>query len=230
MRTDSCQCGQTLFHDNTQCIRCQLPVGRCAACGEIAALIRTIDGGYRCHHDQCRAKLVLCHNYAVRNVCNWTIPVGSSAQYCDSCQLTEIIPDLSRPELCERWFQLESAKRRLLYLLELLNLPYRRSDPKAHPPLKFQFLDDSASDQPVTTGHQNGCITINLAEADAVEREKVRVAFGEPQRTVLGHFRHEIGHYYWDVFLRNRDEERFRRVFGDERNPAYAAAQQKYYQ
>lgn len=230
MRTETCQCGQTLFHDNSQCVRCQSPVGRCAVCGRIATLIRTIDDGYQCHHDDCQAKLALCDNYATRNVCNWTVPGGSGAKFCDSCQLTEVIPDLSRPELWERWFQMEAAKRRLLYSLNLLNLPYRRSDPRANPPLKFQFLDASASHQSVTTGHQNGCITINLAEADAVEREKTRVAFGEPQRTVIGHFRHEIGHYYWEVLVRGRDEERFRALFGDERTPSYEEAQKRYYQ
>lgn len=79
------------------------------------------------------------------------------------------------------------------------------------------------------TGHANGIITISLVEADDVEREKARVAFNEPQRTLLGHFRHEIGHYYWDVLVAGKAEESFRELFGDERSPTYQEAQQRYY-
>ena len=55
----------------------------------------------------------------------------------------------------------------------------------------------------VLTGHANGVITINLAEADDAERERRRQQMGELYRTLLGHFRHEIGHYYWDRLIAN---------------------------
>ncbi len=48
------------------------------------------------------------------------------------------------------------------------------------------------------TGHAGGLITLNVAEADDPERERQRKSMGEPYRTLLGHFRHEIAHYYWD--------------------------------
>ncbi|MEJ7683303.1 MAG: putative zinc-binding metallopeptidase [Segetibacter sp.] len=34
-------------------------------------------------------------------------------------------------------------------------------------------------------------------------REMARKAMDEVYRTVLGHFRHEIGHYYWDRLIDN---------------------------
>ena len=53
------------------------------------------------------------------------------------------------------------------------------------------------------TGHDDGLITINIAEADSAERERRRVELGEPYRTLLGHLRHEVGHYYWDLLVRD---------------------------
>lgn len=205
-------------------------MGWCVECRRIVTLVPTLDGDYQCHHGECQAKLVLCENYREANVCNWTVAAKQDRAYCDSCELTEVIPDLSQPQHRARWFQLEAAKRRLLYSLDLLRLPYRRSDAAADPPLRFQFLDQAAASKPVSTGHNNGCITIDFVETDDVEREKSRVAFGEPQRTLIGHFRHEIGHYYWQVLVLGREEESFRDVFGDERSPAYAEAKQQYYE
>ncbi len=230
MRSDTCQCGQTLFFDNTRCIRCESSVGWCYSCRRIVTLIPTLDGGFQCHHDECQAKLAKCYNDTTNQICNWTVPAGSEQTYCDSCQLTDVIPNLSEAEHHSQWFRLEAAKRRLLYALDLLGLPYRRSDPEANPPLRFQFLEASPTGKPVTTGHENGCITLNLDEADDVEREKARVEFQEPQRTLIGHFRHEIGHYYWDVLVAGQREESFRETFGDERSPTYAEAQKRHYE
>ena len=71
----------------------------------------------------------------------------------------------------------------------------------------------------VLTGHDNGLITLNVAEADSAEREKMRVEMGEPYRTLLGHFRHELGHYYWDRLIRD-DAPRLRAFPGDFRRRA----------
>ena len=80
----------------------------------------------------------------------------------------------------------------------------------------FEFLAD-LPDRPVLTGHEFGAITINVAEADDAERERRRLQLHEPYRTILGHFRHEIGHYYWDrFFLDEASTMAFRNVFGDE--------------
>ena len=65
------------------------------------------------------------------------------------------------------------------------------------------------------TRHLEGVITINLFEADDAEREKQRGAMDEPYRTLLGHFRHEIAHYYWDRLVRDQGSiTEFRKIFG----------------
>ena len=129
-----------------------------------------------------------------------------------------MIPDLSLPENLSRWRALEAAKRRLVYTLVQLRLPV---ETQAESPagLAVQFLADVGPGAPtVMTGHADGVITINLAEADDAERERRRQQMGELYRTLLGHFRHEIGHYYWDRLIANTPHlEEFRRIFGDER-------------
>jgi len=51
------------------------------------------------------------------------------------------------------------------------------------------------------TGHASGQVTINAAEGNSVDREQMREDMNESYRTVIGHFRHEIGHYYWDPLV-----------------------------
>jgi hypothetical protein len=97
-------------------------------------------------------------------------------------------------------------------------MPNRVEDPKVG--LAFDLMSDSfdadGSLKKVQTGHQDGGITLNAAEADNAEREIRRSSMGETYRTLVGHFRHEIGHYFWDRLVRdaNRPFE-FRAVFGD---------------
>jgi hypothetical protein len=146
---------------------------------------------------------------------------------CDYCQTTTLIPDLSVDGHREKWRKLERAKRRVLYVLDLLGLPFRQETPDGFPGVSFEFKSDTT--EAVHTGHDNGCITINLREADDVEREKARVAFQEPQRTLVGHFRHELGHYFWDRLVQGQREAEFRELFGDELNPPYATALENYY-
>jgi hypothetical protein len=96
-------------------------------------------------------------------------------------------------------------------------MPNRTDDPNRG--LTFEFLADPESGGPkVLTGHANGVITINIAEADDAERERRRTLMGEPYRTLLGHMRHESGHYFWDRFIAGSPEiDEFRSLFGDER-------------
>jgi hypothetical protein len=136
------------------------------------------------------------------------------------------------PENLRRWRRIEIAKRRLFYTLMRLELPLslRPADPQG---LAFDFLADpgepSSNGASILTGHDNGLITINIAEADDAEREKRRLDMAEPYRTLLGHFRHEIGHYYWNVLVRDTPEiDRFRLVFGDERED-YGEALKRHY-
>jgi hypothetical protein len=112
--------------------------------------------------------------------------------------LTKVIPDLTQPGNREAWYRIEVAKRRLVYTLLSLDLPMKdkRDDPEHG--LAFEFLAsaDTPHAAPVDTDHSNGVITLNVAEADDAQREQLRVQLHEPYRTLLGHFRHEIGHYY----------------------------------
>ena len=152
---------------------------------------------------------------------------------CESCRLTRVIPDLSMAGNRETWYRLEKAKRRLLYTLQGLRLPIVPKVARGDPGLAFEFLHDQlvgGDAGRVMTGHDNGLITVNAAEADDVQRERQRVQQNEPYRTLIGHFRHESGHYYWDRLISGgNDLDRFRELFGDERAD-YGAALQKHYQ
>ena len=187
-----------------------------------------------------------CQNYAKESVCNWMIPARSVQSqrretFCVSCRLNQTIPDLSRQQNHGLWQLMETAKRRLVYGLLNLNLPIANKADDSHRGLAFAFLEDQVkpdgSVAKVLTGHANGVITLNIAEADDAVRERIRVMMGEPHRTLLGHFRHEIGHYYWDRLIGGdvrgggrgkMFERRFRELFGDWRTD-YNEALQRYY-
>jgi hypothetical protein len=178
-----------------------------------------------------RTEYRLCANYTAYDVCNWAVSASDGNPLCLSCRLTRVIPDLDAAGHRQAWYRLEVAKRRLLYSLLKLRLPVadRQTDPSSG--LAFELVAGvTGPHQPsAVTGHRDGVITINVAEADDAERERRRIALNEPFRTLLGHFRHEIGHYYWDRLMKNSLRlEAFRALFGDERQD-YAAALQGYY-
>ena len=230
MKLFACQaCGQFLSFEDTHCLRCGRVLGFVPEYIELSALepvgsrqwspYVALGGTYRfCANDRHQA-------------CNWMVPAESSQAFCPACRLNRTIPDLSQPGHIEYWRSLERAKHRLVYGLMRLGLPLT---PKADAPelgLAFDFLapDESADADPVTTGHARGLITINIREADDVDRERFRANLSEPYRTVLGHFRHEVGHYYWERLIQDTPMiEQFRRVFGDERVD-YAASLDAYY-
>jgi hypothetical protein len=140
-----------------------------------------------------------------------------------------MIPDLSDHLNLARWRTLEAAKHRLFYAL--LRLQLRPQDRIDNPEggLVFDFIDDPLDGARVLTGHDDGVITIALREANAAERERARLDLGEPYRTAIGHFRHEIGHYFWDQLVRDSDRiGEFRALFGDESRD-YNAALAAYY-
>ncbi|UYV18255.1 putative zinc-binding peptidase [Halomonas qaidamensis] len=242
MQTFSCRCGNPLFFENTYCLACESEVGWCPTCSAIVALEPLPNGGYRCTHPDCGSTLMKCHNYAVENVCNRMVVMveGHADTLCDCCRFNEVIPDLTINGNRERWAALEAAKRRLFHTLDLLTLPYGVSGENIRVPLSFSFMADAlpdqglwrstASQEKIYTGHANGHITINVKEADDVERERLRVDMNESHRTLIGHFRHEIGHYYWDLLVKGRDEDTCRHVFGDHNNPTYGDALERYYQ
>ena len=169
-----------------------------------------------------------CRNAAF-DACNWMVRADSDEQFCVACRPNRTIPDLSDPENLRRWRRLEGAKHRLFYTLMRLGLPVvpYQEDPKTG--LAFDFLADTDPDCHVMTGHDDGLITLAIREADDSEREKSREKMGESYRTLLGHFRHEIGHYYWDRLVSwQGGEHAFRDVFGDERQDYQAALRRHY--
>ena len=162
------------------------------------------------------------------------LPIDSSQDYCLACDLNEMVPAITVPEKRLWWSNLENAKRRLIYTLLQLGLPVhnRKYRPDG---LAFAFLEDKrinpyVDEEFVQTGHDQGLITVYLGEADDVSRELERVRLGENYRTLLGHFRHESGHYYFERLIKNSDWlQNFRSLFGNELAD-YDQAIQRYYQ
>lgn len=224
MKLFECQnCGQPLYFENTHCESCGLALGYLPSANTVTA-IRPDGNDWRALASP-RGSFRYCAN-AAHSVCNWLVPTESPDQYCAACRHNRTIPDLTQPENLAHWRMMEFAKHRLFYTLLRLNLPLRTrtEDPEG---LAFDFLSDSSA--PVLTGHANGLITINLAEADDAERERRRDRMAEPYRTLLGHFRHEIAHHYWDrLIAKTPSLDEFRQLFGDERQD-YNAALQRYY-
>lgn len=239
MKTFSCQCGNMLFFENTRCVACGCHVGWCPACRNITALNVEANGKLRCGNTQCGSPLVKCLNYVDHDVCNRCLVPGASGRLCDYCRFNDTIPDLAAGDNREKWYRLEVAKRRLLYSLDQLRLPYGNEADGIDPPLSFDFKADAIQKgkwwwpmgklERVYTGHAGGKITINIAEADTVEREKARTAFQEAHRTVIGHFRHEMAHYYWQMLVQGECEIEFKQAFGDHENPTYSDALERFY-
>ena len=144
-----------------------------------------------------------CAN-AEYDACNWLIPADTSDRFCVACSHNRTVPDLSGDENRLRWQKLERAKHHLFYTLLRLNLPLATRAQDQAEGLAFDFLSEDANPgAKILTGHDSGLITLNLAEADDATRETLRQQMGEPYRTLLGHFRHESGHYFWDRLVRD---------------------------
>lgn len=236
MKTYSCQCGNTLYFANSLCLSCQRPVGFLSDTQVVSSCEINAEGLWIASHNG-RAYRP-CSNYAEQNICNWLIPAHSEDQLCASCQLTDTIPDLSKPENLKLWFRMEQAKRHLLYTLYKLELPVIGKRDTAHG-LSFRFLEDEVEEDlygqeltvqnTILTGHSDGVITINLKEAEESKRIAMRELMNERYRTLIGHFRHEAGHYYWDVLVKDSQYlDAFRALFGDERQD-YQQSLERYY-
>ena len=231
MKTFHCnRCQQQVFFENVLCERCSALLGYVTEVGEISAFEDAGDGLWRSLHPGAEAALFRqCHNYAVENVCNWMIPADAPDTLCRSCQLNGTIPNLDIPDNRIYWYRLETAKRRLLYTLMALGLKLESRAENPESGLQFDFLQSTGDDDAVMTGHHHGIVTLNVAEADDAYREHTRSSLGEPYRTLLGHFRHETGHYFFDRLVgQTRWLPLFRRRFGDE-TADYAAALDAYY-
>jgi hypothetical protein len=221
MKLFECQhCGQLLYFENTRCERCRHVLGYMPDRTVLSALAHESGDCWRSLAVSAES-FRFCAN-AAYGACNWLMPAHAAQTFCQACRLNRTIPNLDTPGHLLRWQRLEAAKHRLIYGILRLGLPLtsKAEDPQAG--LAFDFLADSGPafrESPlVVTGHSLGLITINIAEADDVEREHHRQDMAEPYRTLLGHFRHEVGHYYWERLVRAGPWlEPFRALFGDER-------------
>jgi hypothetical protein len=230
-------CGQALFFENTRCQQCGHQLAYLPELNVMSPL-EPVDAGegdpagasafVALADSTANARYRLCANYVQHDVCNWAIPIEQESPWCQSCALNVDVPAADAADAMLVWARLETAKRRLLYSLLGLRLPVDGRSPELEKGLAFSFKSSSAG-EPVFTGHSEGLITINIAEADDPFREKTRQEMGEPYRTLLGHFRHEVGHYYWDRLIKDRRcLEPFRSLFGDE-TVDYAEAQKRHY-
>ena len=231
MKTFHCdKCSHQVFFENTICFHCGSMLGYQPALRRVNSFERTDDGLWRSLNRLDEGKLYKqCANYVQYDVCNWMLPADDPHDLCESCQLTVVIPALSSEKNHVLWSRLEAAKRRLLFSLATLHLTPVSKEVEPETGLAFQFLEDGVSDQTVMTGHANGLITLNIAEADPAERERTREQMHERYRTLLGHFRHESGHYYFDRLIVGSEWiDEYRSLFGDERAD-YGAALQRHY-
>jgi hypothetical protein len=247
MRVFHCTaCGNLVFFDSMHCMRCGHTLAFFPATGEMLSLTQmsassdknrwqAIDASFneetQTDSDASQAQSTslslqykLCAHRGPIGRCNFALAINDSDELCASCRQTRWLPDLSIPLNQRRWNLIESAKRQLYYTLRQLGLA--STNQLLQP--TFDLLEDMPG-VPVFTGHTNGAITLNVAEADDEERTKRRIALQEPYRTLLGHLRHESGHFFWDVLVHHsRHIEDFRALFGDERTD-YGLALERYY-
>ncbi|GJE00086.1 zinc-binding metallopeptidase family protein [Methylobacterium isbiliense] len=229
MKLFQCQsCGNILYFENRTCQRCGHRLAYLPETGTLSALEPAGGEEWRPLAAPDRPSR-FCAN-AVPDACNWLVPPGSGDAFCLACRHNGTIPDITDPAHLDAWRKMEVAKHRLIYSLLRWNLPLRTRAEDPEHGLIFHFLADPPADGPkVMTGHDNGVITIALVEADDAEREKRRAAMGEPYRTLLGHFRHEVGHHYWDILVRDRGKlDACRAVFGDD-SQDYEQALKRHY-
>ncbi len=247
-RAYACVCGNVLFFGNSACLQCHRQLGYEPTRAEVVALHATersdqwtifSEGGT----SGTGQRYQRCANFHRAPVCNWLRPVDSTASQacahaaddglCISCSLTRTIPDQTQPENHVLWQRIEQAKQRLVAQLLMLELPVnsliRSPWQDAQRGMAFDFLRSLPGGNPVITGHAYGVITLDAMEADDAAREQIRESLREPSRTLLGHLRHEVAHYYWDRLVAGTPWlETFRPLFGDERAD-YGQALQTHY-
>lgn len=231
MKTFHCDhCGALVFFESVTCVQCGHALGFLPDIMDLAALEAEPGGTWKSLAAASHGRLYrACANGRDHSVCNWFVPVEEPDTFCAACRLNAMIPDASVPENRALWHKIEIAKRRLIYTLRRLDLSTDGYPARMWPRLQFRFLAETPGAAPVLTGHESGVITLNIVEADDPEREKRRAQLHEPQRTLVGHLRHESGHYYWDALIADSPwHERFRFLFGDERQD-YSAALQTHY-
>jgi hypothetical protein len=249
MKTFQCtHCHSLVFFNDLQCMQCGHALGfdprsltMCAvtavpaheheqtqdAPSQLWQVAAAVDTGVH----QAPARYRFCLNHTEHQACNFLVDADDPQSYCVSCRQTRLIPNLAIPGNLQHWATIEHAKRRLYYTLAKLGLEGAAAGAAGVRAPVYEFREDIPGEPPVMTGHDDGLITLNIAEADDAERTRRRVELHEPYRTLVGHLRHEIGHYYWDEFFLNDPQalEAFRQRFGDE-TLDYGQALQQHYQ
>jgi hypothetical protein len=228
-RTFRCRCGNNVFFGNSLCVSCRAPLGYLPGAARLVALepgsqpgTWAIAGG--------GPPQKYCGNRDMPARCNWLLAADDPNPLCIACRLNRTIPNLDDQDNPRYWQLIEAAKRRLVSQLLSLGLPVKsKVNEDAERGLMFDFLRSPPNGPRVMTGHASGLITLNVEEADDAKREKMRLELREPYRTLLGHFRHEVGHYYWDRLVWGGPWlEPFRKLFGDERADYVAALRVNY--
>jgi hypothetical protein len=229
MKRFTCErCSQAVYFENVRCENCHYALGYSADINAMVSLEPTNKNAWT---DMSGKHHRYCAN-ARFTACNWLFPAETTDEHtlCTACGLNRTIPDLSLAENRERWKRLEFAKHRLVYSLQRLRLPMQ-SGHVVEGGLLFDLLAGYAEDgqeKGVTMGHEDGVITIDVLEGDPAVRTQRRQNLGERFRTLLGHFRHEIGHYYFSRLTSAMGGVEFRELFGNE-TLDYAAALATYY-
>ena len=225
----TCTCGKAIHFLDTACAACGVQLGYLPD----ESLLVALAAGDAPGTARPAGRDVLygyCGNRRTPAACNWMLSSDESSALCVACRLNRTIPDLDHPDNARYWAAIEAAKHRLVAQLLALGLPVRskvEEDPERG--LMFDFLRSEPGKPPVMTGHASGLITLNVEEADDSKREKIRHHLREPYRTLLGHFRHEVGHYYWDLLVRDTKWlDPCRKVFGDERKDYQKALARHY--
>jgi hypothetical protein len=219
------KCDNPLYFENTVCLNCNNTVGFDAN-KLLMVTIQPAENNAFSNINKSKELYRFCEN-ANQHTCNWLIPNDDPAVFCKACALNRIIPSLTTPQNIQRWSKIEVAKHRLVYSLLALKLPVESKQGDNITGIAFDFKEDVSPDEKIMTGHDEGTITINIDEADEAERVQHKLNLGERYRTLLGHFRHEIGHYYWDVLIKSNPEN-FRKLFGNEEID-YSEALETYY-
>lgn len=227
MKIFSCSsCNARVYFPNDVCLTCGHSLGFDPDALTVVAL-EPVDGSGLFRKMTVRigkdgaSEVRYCEN-AAHGACNWLVADGAEQPLCKACACNRTIPNLSEPGRIEAWREVEQAKKRLCYSLLRFGLPLDGGSQGA-PPLIFDFVAEAM------TGHFNGVITVDVLEADSVERERRRAMFAEPYRSLLGHLRHESGHYYWMLLVEQGGAiDEFRSLFGDEQQD-YQAALAAYY-
>lgn len=217
-------CDYPIFFENYECENCRHVSGY----RDVDRQMLTFDPSESTLlSDREKIEYKYCKNHE-HGVCNWLILKDSPEDFCSACQLNRTIPDLSDSTNFPKWKNLEVAKHRLIYQLQKIGLPLPSKMTTAEG-LCFDFIAKSKTSN-IMTGHANGVITVLLREADSVLREQAKQEMQERYRTLIGHLRHEVGHYFWEQLISNDEDalRSFRNIFGNEETN-YGDALQAYY-